>query len=186
MSGQARDRSRRALLRSAAAGSAAMIASTMLVAPVRAIIQWTVGTAAAGSNETELINKGGGASPDALRGVTEAGGSGLKGEGRFGILGISTSSTGAGLRGQHTGSGVGVNGDSSSGAGVHGNSTSGYGGQFEGGKAQLRLAPASTTGRPTSGSHDRGELYVDSAGSIFLCKQSGVPGVWVKLTTTAA
>ena len=84
------------------------------------------------------------------------------------------------------GGGNGLNGDSATGAGVHGKSTSGYGGVFEGGKAQVRLVPKSTSGRPTTGSHAKGELYLGSTGNLYICVTSGTPGTWRKVTTTAA
>lgn len=37
---------------------------------------------------------------------------------------------------------------------------------------------ATATGAPTSGSHQRGEMYVDGAGSLFVCTASGTPGTW--------
>jgi hypothetical protein len=60
-------------------------------------------------------------------------------------------------------------------------STSGYGVVAQGGKAQIVLIPASTAGHPTSGSHSLGELYLDSAGALFLCTASGTPGTWKKV-----
>jgi hypothetical protein len=69
--------------------------------------------------------------------------------------------------------------------GVHGKAThsppDGYGGLFEGGKAQLRLVPATTAGKPTTGAHTKGEIYMDSAGSLFVCTASGTPGTWKKI-----
>jgi hypothetical protein len=61
-------------------------------------------------------------------------------------------------------------------------SPQGYGGHFTGGRAPLRLDPGPIAGAPTTGNHQKGELYVDNAGSLFFCKADGVPGPWVKLT----
>jgi hypothetical protein len=132
---------------------------------------------------------------------------GVRGTGRTGVWG-STGVTGySGVYGQHTGSfGYGLVGDGrgSSGAGVlgrnnnssgvrgegvngvHGKATSGYGGLFEGGKAQLKMVPKGSVGKPTSGAHTKGEVYMDSAGALFVCTAGGTPGTWRKVTTTAA
>lgn len=72
----------------------------------------------------------------------------------------------------------------SSGPGVESDSRYGYGGQFRGGKAQLRLVPASTRGKPT-GAHSKGEIYMDSTGALFVCVIDGTPGTWRKVRTAA-
>jgi hypothetical protein len=113
-------------------------------------------------------------------------GTGVNGVGRVGVFGISSENGWMGIWGRHTGNSPGVNGDSNSGAGIHGSSTSGYGGSFEGGKAQLFLKPKSTAGRPTSGTHVKGEIYLDSRGAVFVCVAGGTPGTWRKVATTAA
>jgi hypothetical protein len=132
---------------------------------------------------------------------------GVRGTGKTGVWG-STGVTGySGVYGQHTGSfGYGLVGDGrgSSGAGVlgrnndssgvrgegvngvQGKATSGYGGLFEGGKAQLKIVPKGSVGKPTSGAHTKGEVYMDSAGALFVCMAGGTPGTWRKVTTTAA
>jgi hypothetical protein len=58
----------------------------------------------------------------------------------------------------------------------------GYGGQFKGGRAQLRLVPGSGAGRP-EGAHSKGELFMDSAGALFVYVNGGTPGTWRKVTT---
>jgi hypothetical protein len=71
--------------------------------------------------------------------------------------------------------GIGVLGLSEHGVGV-----SSYGGRYgaslQGGGAPLRLLPSGSVGPPSAG--QVGELYVDSAGSLFFCKGSGI---WAKL-----
>jgi hypothetical protein len=67
--------------------------------------------------------------------------------------------------------------------GVYGESASGIGGYFKGGRAQLKLEPKATIGKPASGSHSKGEIYMDSKGSLFVCSASGTPGTWRKVTT---
>ena len=106
-----------------------------------------------------------------------------------GVHGQSASPTDSGVWGENNGGGVGVSGSShgfgvfgsADGVGVSGSSVAGYGGQFTGGFAQLYLTPSTTTGHPTNDTHNQGEFYVDSNGSLFFCKTTGVPGTWVKL-----
>jgi hypothetical protein len=61
----------------------------------------------------------------------------------------------------------------------------GYGGQFKGGRAQLKLVPSSRTGRHRGGTHSKGELYMDSNAALFVCVKGGTPGRWKKVSTTA-
>ena len=98
-------------------------------------------------------------------------GEGVFGQGKNGVHGQSASATDSGVWGENTGNG----------AGVRGSSVAGYGGDLSGGHAPLRLRPSGSPGSPTTGSHARGELFVDSQGSLFYCKADGVPGTWVKL-----
>ena len=97
-----------------------------------------------------------------------------------GLTGVST--TGDGVYGFST-SGTGVSGGSESGPGVSGRSTSGRGGVFFGGAAQIRLIPATTKGKPATGAHQAGDLFLDSAAALFICTKGGTPGTWVKVTT---
>lgn len=55
------------------------------------------------------------------------------------------------------------------------------GGSFTGSQAPLYLAPASTTGAPTTGTHSAGEFFVDKNGALYYCFESGTPGKWAKL-----
>jgi hypothetical protein len=50
-----------------------------------------------------------------------------------------------------------------------------------GGTAPIRLQVATTAGAPTGGNHVKGELFLDSNVTLFLCKQSGTPGIWKEL-----
>jgi hypothetical protein len=61
---------------------------------------------------------------------------------------------------------------------VQARSYTGYGAELAGAKAPLRLDPGQAAGAPTSGPHQRGELYVDSQGHLFLCLADGTPGTW--------
>jgi hypothetical protein len=101
----------------------------------------------------------------------------------FGIVGDGTGNAGAGILGRNSG-GDGVQGEGTN--GVHAKATSGYGGLFEGGKAQLRIVPKGSAGKPTSGAHTKGEVYMDSAGTLFVCMANGTPGTWRKVQTVAA
>ena len=60
-------------------------------------------------------------------------------------------------------------------------SSNGVGGDFSGAVAPIRLDPAATPGAPQSGTHHKGELYVDSNGQLFLCiadSINGTAGTW--------
>ena len=89
----------------------------------------------------------------------------------FGVFGRCDAPEGAGVSGRN---------DAENGDAVSGFSPNGYGGHFLGGRAPLRLAPASIVGPPTSGSHQRGEFFVDSSGDLFYCKIDGTPGTGFK------
>jgi hypothetical protein len=119
---------------------------------------------------------------------TNATGAGVKGEsantGYEGVYGKHTGSAGYGVVGDGTGNGAGVFGRNFSGAGVE-SRDSRYGGKFDGSRAPLLLVPKGSVGRPTSGAHTKGEIYLDSAASVFVCTKSGTPGTWRKVTTTA-
>jgi len=69
--------------------------------------------------------------------------------------------------------------------GVQAKGYAGVGGEFSGSTAAIRLQPATTAGAPGSGQHKRGELYVDSQGSLFLCiadsTTSSPAGTWKKV-----
>ena len=124
---------------------------------------------------------------------------GVRGEGATGISGVGRPG-GVGVSGQ-VGAGTAVSGvagtgtaikaqnnsnaratvlanNGGSGAGVRSTSNKGYGGEFAGGGAAVRLVPQSSKGHPKTGSHQRGELVVDSAGQLFLCVAGGSPGTW--------
>jgi len=139
-----------------------------------------------------------------------ADGTGVLGQGKIGILGQSGTTDHGAVYGQHTGTdGYGVLGDgkgtgagvlgrnSSSGTGIgvkgqgnliglKGESTNGYGGHFQGARAQVKLLPNPNVGRPTTGGHQQGELFLDSAAKLFICTVSGTPGTWRKVATTVA
>jgi hypothetical protein len=101
----------------------------------------------------------------------------------FGIFGQSTSGTA--LQGQST-NGNGTVGNSVNFNGITGNSTNLYGGVFTGGLAPLLLTPSASlgSGPPSSGTHQKGELYVDALGGLWFCTIGGGPGVavWVRLS----
>jgi hypothetical protein len=121
-----------------------------------------------------------------------------------GLVALASSSNKAAVRATSEGSASAVIGKSVSGYGVDGSSDLNHGvvgraavegkaaiwgratgnavgGLFEGGAAAVRLVPRSVGGPPTSGSHQRGELVVDSNGVLYFCKTDGTPGVWKKV-----
>jgi len=112
------------------------------------------------------------------------------GEG-YGVVGDAAGTSGAGVLGRHTlGTGVhgegktGLRGVSPNGAGVFGEGGSGYGGVFKGVRAQVRLTPTGRIGKPTTGAHQVGELYLDKVGTLFICTVTGTPGTWKKVTVS--
>jgi hypothetical protein len=142
------------------------------------------------SNFTDGVR--GEASSDGAAGVrgesTDDEGYGVRGENRSGSGGAGVwgdSPTGFGVHGDSD-SGIGVRAFSGDGDGVLALSTSGIGGVFGGGKAQLMLQPSSTLGRPTTGQHTKGELFMDSGGALFVCTADGTPGTWRRFSTTPA
>jgi N-acetylneuraminic acid mutarotase len=76
----------------------------------------------------------------------------------------------------HTGlAGVGLGGP-----GVAGDGT--YGGWFDGTTTQLHLVPGPTSGPPTTGTYQTGDVYMDKLGDIFVCTSGGTPcGAWGQL-----
>jgi hypothetical protein len=117
---------------------------------------------------------------------------GVRGNGRIGVTGVGewgvwgethSGPAVAGVMG-YSSQVVGVAGTSAISVGVVGRGGS-YGGEFFGGKAQLKLTPKGTAGKPTSGTHTKGEIYMDSAGTLFVCTANGTPGTWRMVTTTA-
>jgi hypothetical protein len=124
-------------------------------------------------------------------------GVGVKGIGKNGVIGESPTGGHAAVYGGHIGSsGYGVVGDGtgSTGSGVLGRNTNGngvegrdsrYGGKFAGSRAQLMLEPKTAAGKPTTGTHTKGEIYMDSAGTLFVCTVSGTPGTWRRVATAA-
>jgi hypothetical protein len=125
-------------------------------------------------------------------GFSDAGGLGVRGFSNTndGIRGESKGVRKSGVFGDNPldeGETFGVSGGATSaqGAGINGFSDRGYGGQFRGGRAPLRLLPATVAGPPT-GAHQRGELYVDAKGDLFFCKDDGTPGKWFRVQLTPA
>lgn len=124
--------------------------------------------------------------------VTGVGGAGVIGTSHAGdgVVGGSESAGKSGVFGFNShgeGAAFGVSGTTTSpdGAGINGFSDHGYGGQFAGTRAPLRLLPAPTHGHPNSGHHQIGEFFVDAAGELYFCKESGSPGKWFKVHLTA-
>jgi len=50
------------------------------------------------------------------------------------------------------------------------------------------LVPTGSAGKPTSGTHQKGEIYMDSTGTLFICVATSTATAaakWRKVTTTA-
>jgi hypothetical protein len=102
------------------------------------------------------------------------------------VRGVHEGLVGFGVAGHGRGQdGAGVLGQNADGYGVIGRSSGGIGGRFEGSRAQLRLVPGPSAGKP-AGAHSKGELYMDSAATLFVCTAEGTPGTWRQVTTTPA
>lgn len=119
-------------------------------------------------------------------GVKGEGAIGVRGDGEvFGVRGESTQAGTSGIYGRNDG-GIGAQGNGKT--GVLGISSGGYGGRFEGGKAQLMLKPGASAGKPTSGAHSAGEIYMDSTGTLIVCVASSTATAaakWKKLSAIA-
>ena len=63
-------------------------------------------------------------------------------------------------------------------------SDTGHGAALAGGLAPLLLIPAGSPGSPSDGTHNVGEVYVDSNGAMYRCTVEGTPGSWVPLQAT--
>jgi hypothetical protein len=113
---------------------------------------------------------------------TSGDGSGVSGTatavGGYGVYGHNDA--GSGVVGQ-SGNGIGVLGKSSNGVAVEGFSVNGYGAMLEGGLAPLILHPTGFAGAPATGTHQVGELYVDSGGILWYCTGNGTPGSWARV-----
>ena len=104
------------------------------------------------------------------------------------------SSDGHGVVGNDAATGIGVLGQSVAGVGVQGYSGTSYGVEAQGGLAPLYLSPAGQTGPPAvgSGTHQIGEIYLDSKGSVFICTGASTgsgdtetAGTWQQLCAAA-
>jgi hypothetical protein len=152
-------------------------------------VTWIANSSAASTNDVlraDAVGSGIGVNGTSGSGPGVVGysvlGNGIVGGSSSGYGVYSTSSQATSIRGEGF-EYSGVHGSSENAFGVWGTSSFLYGGYFEGGKAQLRLAPKATAGKPTSGSHLKGEFYLDSKGSLFICTANGTPGTWKKVLT---
>ena len=139
------------------------------------------GSGVSGVSEKSYGVQGSSTSGIGVNGVS-TGDTGVSGMGySFGVSGESLRGTGAS---GYSPLGTGVSGLSIDGSGIKGSSVNEYGGFFGSlGLAPLRLQPAKTTGAPAYDTHQRGEFYVDDAGSLFYCVSDGTPGLWRTLAT---
>jgi hypothetical protein len=109
-------------------------------------------------------------------GVHGVGATGVYGVGDIGVHGVSAATNSPAVVGEAIGAAIGVKGTS----------VSGYGAVLSGGRAPLRLYPRTNPGKPTTGSHQIGELSLDKVGALFICTVAGTPGTWRKVSTTLA
>lgn len=180
--------SRRGLLDKVGAAAAGLVVAT-------ALTQRDIRQARADAPTTFTSTN---AATPGVTGENTFGGVGIYGKGLYGIQGESNGGTGQGVHGVNSTAGDGVLGDSQGGAAVRGRSFGptgvglhgehfggGYGGQFKGGRAQLKIVPSGSTGRPKGGTHSKGELYMDSNAALFVCVKGGNPGKWRRISTTA-
>jgi hypothetical protein len=128
--------------------------------------------------------KGEGSTGVSGKGTTGYGVRGMSDD-RVGVIGISSSSVGVhGIGGGNSAADYGLASANGSGPGVLGESKNGYGGRFVGDMAQLMLTPKEAVGKPTTGEHTKGEIYMDSEATLFVCTADGTPGSWSRFTTT--
>jgi hypothetical protein len=106
---------------------------------------------------------------------------GIQGEGRQGVMGLGrTGVWGQGIA--PPGEGIGVLGEAEDGTGVVAIGQGyGLGVSATGFRAPIRLTPWTTSGPPTTGQHEKGELMVDRRGDLYLCKKGGTPGTWARI-----
>jgi hypothetical protein len=190
--------SRRALLKLGGAAAAAGVAATA------ALVASEGGqTAQAGDNNNLVIgvaNLGTAQTSLAITGSSSASpffivdASSSINTGAIAIQGSSTATNGIGVKGASntgvgvfgvTNSGVGVNGSSDTGVGMSGLSTSSVGGSFQGGRAALNLGQGGAPGAPTANANNKGDIYLDSLATVWVCIGSGTPGTWVRLPSVA-
>lgn len=136
---------------------------------------------AEGRSGAAVIASSTGSGTDAVRATNSGGGHAIRGF--VGNAPASTGITASAVVGEAGGTARGVLGRSSAGTAVHGksnsgialaaNSATGYGAALQGGRAPLRLTPSTKTGAPTSGAHNLGEFWVDSAGHLYYCTHAG-------------
>jgi hypothetical protein len=98
--------------------------------------------------------------------------------GSFGVFGKSNSSVG--VRGESTSS-SGVQAISNLAVGLEAQGAM-YGASLKGNRAALLLVPQAAAGRPTSGSHERGEVLSDKNGVLWFCTADGHPGTWKRVS----
>ena len=100
-----------------------------------------------------------------------------------GVLGVSSAADGVhAITSADGNSGVAALDTSSGGGhGLYASSDAGIGVSASGGFAPLLLAPSSAAGAPTTGTHQTGEVYVDSNGVFWGCVAGGTPGTWYSM-----
>jgi hypothetical protein len=166
--------SRATLLKLGGAAAAAGVAAA-------AVGVTSSGTAQAHHN-LDTIFTGAGAGHFAAAGNGTTGANGLQGssDSSFGVLGQSITS-GTAVQGIAK-DGNGVVGNSTNSSGLAGISTNFYGASLQDGLSPLYLKPDTSlvVGPPSTGVHQRGEIFVDFIGNLWSCIGPG--STWIKLS----
>jgi hypothetical protein len=125
-----------------------------------------------------VLGSGGGTSAPGVQGYGGAAGG-------LGLSGLGGSISGAGP----AGNGLAATGGTNSGAGPAGHGLvaqsggpGGLGGAFiaTGGRAPIQLGPAASPGTPSQQNY-KGDVWVDSTGTAYLCIADGNPATWARL-----
>jgi hypothetical protein len=103
--------------------------------------------------------------------------------GGFGVKGVSNNGVGvyAMTTGNSNNAVVAFDNGAVGGFGLNAGSSNGIGIFANGGVAPILLNPSATAGPPSIGTHQVGEIYVDSAGVFWGCVAGGTPGTWRSL-----
>jgi len=113
-------------------------------------------------------------------------GTGVLGEsagGQAGQFNSQSDGKAVGIENTGTGNGLDVGSFAENGYAIGAYGHAGIGLLAIGGRAQIRMAPNSTTGKP-GGRHLPGELYMDALADLYICTAEGDPATWVKVSTT--
>jgi hypothetical protein len=116
---------------------------------------------------------------------------GVIGLGRAGVSNCGVMGVKAGPSGRYVP--AGVVGDANAGGSVVNQATYGVaalngvgvGLYVDGAQAAMVFAPNDNPGPPTAGQHNKGEVMMDSLGTLWFCVQQGSPGAWARFAHVA-